>query len=128
MPLLKNPWWEAFALGPAAGLPAYKAGGHPTGKLREGSTNMWLLHAKTPAWDENYLFSTRERADAGKQKLMRLWMDAQRIGGDEESLNTPAAREYPEYITDPVEQFLYDCDVAFYLMEFEVDEEPMPSD
>jgi len=28
---------------------------------------MWLLHAETPGWDENYLFSTRERAEAGSR-------------------------------------------------------------
>ena len=97
-------------------------------KLREEATNTWLLHAKTPAWEENYLFSTRERAQAGKQKLMQLWKHAHDFGTRSTIKHAPAGREYPEYITDPVEQFLYDREVYFYLMEFEVDREPQPND
>jgi len=64
---------------------------------------------------------------------MRLWRDAKRVGGDDESLNPPArvrphsrSRVYPEYITDPVEQFLYACDVTFFLIELELDKDPLP--
>ncbi len=42
----------------------------PTSLVKKPPTHGCCTPSRRP-WDENYLFSTRERAEEGKQKLMQ---------------------------------------------------------
>ncbi len=60
-------------------------------------------------------FSTRERAEVGKQLSMQAWLDA-----DCASMFDPR-RSCPEEITDPVESYLWRCGISYAIEELELD-------
>ncbi len=76
---------------------------------------IYVLHLHDEDGGRTEAFSTRGRAEIGKQLSMQAWLDA-----DCASMFDPR-RSCPDKITDPVESYLWRCGISYAIEELELD-------